>query len=596
MKKVIAALGGLFALTLFFACKMTLSGHVARKDTNVPIPNAGIRVLDKKAVTDGSGNYAVKLPKSVLKNPVPITAEATGFQPQTKPTGAKTVDFALTPAFVPPPPPACDFKTQISRLPGVLKPADAKGRQESNVQTAEVPMGNEFVLQTTKDVFLEKNFSQLILFNPNSDVIWPGALVRYSSVKAGIPALINVPRNPVNIWINLSNTSRNIRKENVEPRGGTVQSAINEILSNDANKNGYTALMDFDRVESYQTSQLATYFNFEAKWLSGSVSNLFNSTSQGEKKIVVVKFLQNYYKAVYDPPVNGNADMFSAMDELTCSSTFDAADIPCYISEVNYGRMIYFKIESSSSFTEIKDKLTASYKAVSVEASLQSVNTLKDLHITAYIGGGSPGDGVKAITSNEFATLIRSNPVPSAQSPGIPLSYIVKDLKNNTVAMQTNSQFTEYNTTPLKRKIRVFLEKMHVEDDGDNLSAGDFIWKITANGAVVSEQGNLANGEHNTQISSGRDFNFNGVSVDLELPYNRSEKVRFTADITEVDGGLGGGNDVIPTIRDEIYVTDFPNTMAPKKVINKQIRGHLNRSPDVTLYFRYELIGTYPAY
>ena len=307
--------------------------------------------------------------------------------------------------------------------------------------------------------------------------------------------------------------------------------------------------------------------------------------------MVIVEFLQNYYKSVYDPPINGNADIFKTLDESTCNSVFNVNDPPCYISEVNYGRMVYFKIESTSTFKEIKDSLEASFTKVDVNATMQTISILKDLNIAAYVAGGSPEDGVKAVTTNDFATLIRSNPRPSPQSPGIPLSFIVKDVKNNNlVAVQTSSQFTEYNTTPLMRKIRVFLEKMVVHNDGDNGSAGDFVWRISANGVMIHEQGNYNSGNGNTPISSGGTFPFNDVYKDIEIPYTLSDKVAFKAEIKEIDGYGNGDDDEIPAIFDDTPITAFSTQGTHTRAIRKSNNG----DPDVTLYFRYELIDTYP--
>ena len=579
-----------FCLALF-ACNIKITGKVTDSKTANAISGAKISTVGTATTTDANGNYALKLPKSAL-NKYNVDAEFKGFQKQSKLLTTQALDFALMPNYVPLPAFSCDIKQRINALPNIIAPAEARQKEEKNQRTDnEVPMGNRFVMKTTKDVFEEKNLQQLILFNPNSDVIWPGALVRLSSVRAGSPALINIPRNPINVWVNLSHTNDSILANNIEPRGGTVHAAINGILANGDNLKGYAALMTYDKRESFQSDQVAIHFEINASWISGSVSNIFNSRSNNEKNVVIVEFLQNYYKSVYDPPINGNADIFKTLDESTCNSVFNVNDPPCYISEVNYGRMVYFKIESTSTFKEIKDSLEASFTKVDVNATMQTISILKDLNIAAYVAGGSPEDGVKAVTTNDFATLIRSNPRPSPQSPGIPLSFVVKDVKNNNlVAVQTSSQFTEYNTTPLKRKIRVVLEKMVVDNDGDNFGAGEFVWRISANDVMIHEQGNYDSGNGHASISTHGTFPFNNVYKEIEVDYTLSDKVAFKAEIQEIDDS--DPNDVIPTIFNDKPITDFNDSTG--KIIHREISGDNNGDPKVTLYFKYELIATYP--
>ncbi len=480
------------------------------------------------------------------------------------------------------------YQKRISELPDIIAPIPAKGKTQTGQEKTEtIKEGNTFLIKKSTPFSLEQNLRDLILFNPNLDVIFPGALVRKSSVINGSPALINVDRTGIDLWINISH-SDSISAKNINPNAGDVNTSINEILKR--NNTGFSAGSTFDYSTVYSLEQSLLELELNADWISGSLASNLTKKSNAENSIVIAKFTQPYYTASYSIPQKGNQFIFEkGLSEATCDNLFNKVDPPCYISSVTYGRTILFKLESKSSSTEIQAalNLTQGFIGGKVEGKVayEALNKLQQLEIMILVKGGNPEEANKVMQTKDFMEYITKNSSPSASSPGVPISFVVKDIKNNSlVQLSKATDFNEYNVHSLKRDIRVTLHNMKIHNDGDGgfEGAGDFVWSIKVNGEVLSE----TNSE--VTLSTGDNYTFN-VSKTFTLPYSSSDKLEFEANITEKDGGGSGADDIVPRITQTYWVTDFDGT----PTINSSRRPANGSDPDIELFWKLELINTY---
>jgi len=440
-----------------------------------------------------------------------------------------------------------------------------------------------YFARTAERKHLESTLSDLVVFNANRDTVWPGALLRWSSLSSGNPARIDVPRTPVEIWLDVSH-SPNIRRAGVTARGSSVHTAINELLI--ANPTGYAAGIDFNYSEVHTVEQSLLELGISAEWLTGSATASLTEKKKLENHVVLASFTQVYYSVVYEPPSAGNHTVLPpGLDHVTLDEVFDKEDPPVYISQVNYGRRMLFRLESELTFSEVKSALEVVQDFAAGKATLELANeamaSLRSTEIKLVIKGGDPNPAARVITTQDFLQFITSGLVPSASSPGVPVSYTVKQLRDNAlVAFKRMTDFDAVDYSRLARRVRVVIERMHVHDDGDALTdgAGDFIWTFKVNGKVVDDQ------QREVDISTGNTHRIDASTV-LELPLTDAAELVIEGRITEVDGTpTGGGSDVI-TLRKMYPVSTLTGTR------RDSLRGSDDGSPSVEVFWRIEVLG-----
>ena len=334
---------------------------------------------------------------------------------------------------------------------------------------ATVDNGNHLV-RSERSNRIEATLADFAVYNPNRTVLWPGALVRWSSLEGGNPALINVPRAPIDIWIDASHSTK-VRKLGVEPTAGAITTAINELLL--ANPDGYAFRGEFKYAELHSIEQAALQLNLSAEWLTGSAKASLSTKKRLENHVVVAQFTQIYYSAMLDLPNAGNQALFGDLGEAAINATFAPNDPPLYISQVNYGRRLLFKIESESKFSEVKAALQVANKfalgEVSASVAQSSLDLLSKTEVQLIAVGGDPDAAAKVISTQNFLEYINNGTRPSSKSPGVPISYTVLQLKDNTTAAFKRAEnFDVVDYSQRVKQVRIVIEKIKVHNDGDD--------------------------------------------------------------------------------------------------------------------------------
>ena len=311
------------------------------------------------------------------------------------------------------------------------------------------------------------------MFDPLSSVLWPGNLVQGKSISSGVPTSIPVSkRKPGNISFAIVSPD----KEGVINRYyrtvdkmqfSYVNQAMNEVLSGYGG-NGYAKYyVDMDFVET------ASDFNFKLKagYSGGPIkaSTAFGTNWSEKKSRILVKLTQQYYTMVYDDP-EGISGVFTPDITVNDLKNYCGNGNPmCYISSVTYGRVYFLLYESTASKKELNAALNFAYNGwssidISSESDYNKVMSHTAIRLLQI--GGDAADGLNTATApdlQKIQTFLSKGANFSPQSPGAPISYTIKYLKdasmvrmNNTMeyeAEQCEAMAVDANKTAFKIKI-----------------------------------------------------------------------------------------------------------------------------------------------
>jgi thiol-activated cytolysin len=320
----------------------------------------------------------------------------------------------------------------------------------------------------TTERSLKKNFDEVAILQPTKGVIYPGALIYADkSLTDGKPRpLTGLPRNPIDLRLDLPG----LRKEGsftiADPTNGKVESALNEALdfwnNSTSFKDGYInpSRSSFDSTQAFSSEQLALSLGFNAKWASGDASAQFKYASSAEKNVIVAVYKQVFYSVTFDAPNLPEQFFDSSVTPEEAKEVFAASPdmatdqllVPSYVSSVDYGRIIMFRMETDKSTKSVDAQAAFKYVggsfSVSAEAKAAYDNIIKNSSITVVLMGGSAEVSSQlnaAKNVEDLQAIIRGkNAVYSKNNPGVPIAYTVKFLKDNDIAKMGAT--TDYRT------------------------------------------------------------------------------------------------------------------------------------------------------
>jgi thiol-activated cytolysin len=302
-----------------------------------------------------------------------------------------------------------------------LMPAE----KNAAVVSTEDETTDEYIIRT-EHFEVAAGYNEQIVLNPQTDVIFPGALIKGESILDGTYTLIPARRKPITISTSLMGAG-NVSVVVNDPKLSTVREAINSLMS--TNFDVPPANLGFDIYQAYSEQQLALSLRASYKTGVVNVKGGFDFSNKKVKTRLVAKFIQNYYTLDMDLP-NQPSDLFEGDVERSLFGT----NMPMYVSSVTYGRMALFTIESELDELTVRMALQGSYGAASADFSsdfdyLEAHSTMK-----VYILGGSGTDAGTTINGfDEFKNYIQAGGNFSKTSPGAPISYKLRYIRDNSI-------------------------------------------------------------------------------------------------------------------------------------------------------------------
>ena len=381
-------------------------------------------------------------------------------------------------------------------------------------------------------------FDEQIVLNPQTDVIYPGALIKGESVLNGTYTLISANRKPITISTSL--TGGDVTWVVVDdPKLSTIREAVNKLMKQEYDVP--PANMGFTIEQAYSEQQLDLSLRASYKGFGLNIKGGFDFSNKNIKTRMVAKFIQNYYTLDMDMPMQAS-DLFDGDVERTLFGTF----MPMYVSTVTFGRMALFTIESELTETEVKTYLNASYSGVNASSSSDFDAFKMKSTMKVYILGGSGGDAGAAIDGFEdFKNYIKAGGNFSKTSPGAPIAYKLRYIKDNSIGkIVFAASYPIVTAIPrtdnIVYDVTTFLYKMqvHENDAGDNCELYGNIWSWPKSLGSNSGHDHLARGSGNyIQIgnNSTYDFTENSTTVKLWSGLKQNDTISIKIAMHEVD-------------------------------------------------------------
>ena len=402
-----------------------------------------------------------------------------------------------------------------------VQPSDAARTPVDTTTTTEQD-GNVERVCTRTSYNLENNFEEIAILRPTADVIWPGSLVEANqSLLDGLPEPARFDRSPVKIRVDLPGIGANGTKTIERPDEANVQTAIDEALewwNANAYEEGYVnASSSSNRITtSYSSTQASMDVGLNVAWATGDVQSQFNYETSAERRVVMSTYKQAFYTVTFVQESGAQPeDVFGPDVTLgDVQAAFDSNTPPAYVASVTYGRIIMFRMETSSSYTSAEVEAAFRYAAGSqvdgdMEARYEEILERSTVEVITLGGDAeAASEAVTARSAGDLEPIITGeNAVYSRGNPGVPISYAVKYLKDDQLAKlgyTTEYTATECSSVQTANTITVNLKEFFVRSDCDGGLNGDgeFQFRAIVNGGGTRE-GDFIRGRPEVELGDG---------------------------------------------------------------------------------------------
>lgn len=396
------------------------------------------------------------------------------------------------------------------------------------------------------DYSLQQNFDEVAILRPTQGIVWPGALIKANqSLTDGLPEPITLARRPVTLSIDLPGMGAQGTTVVENPTNSSTQAAVDNALewwNANAYQEGYVnaASSSFQWDSSYAAEQTGLSTGLNLDWASGEVSSALSTTSSETKKVVTGVFKQAFYTATADTPDSPAAVFANDITTDAVQSQIDADEPAAYIANVTYGRIISVQMETTA--TESTEDIEGAFQySMGVQnASGEIESTYKEIlqksTFTVVTLGGNAAVATEAITNpadsyqGMLAVIKGDNAIYSRSNPGVPISYTVRNLDDNSLARLGAT--TEYTTTDCRlNTAAVTVNYKGIKVLGDcRLFEGYFHWRLRAGDAMLSDrprsQALLGDDVGGTYLSINKKQTFN-------LPMSPGSAITLQGDVYE---------------------------------------------------------------
>lgn len=279
---------------------------------------------------------------------------------------------------------------------------------------------NECVVNKYK---MAPGFNEMILLDPTSDVIYPGAMLKGESIPTGEYIGITGNRAPITLSVSLENLNGKPSVYIESPNVNTVRTGVKDMLQQGVTGSA-SAKVNFTTEEVYSEEHLSIALGASYSKGKNSISGSFNFNSSEKKHKYVIKYLQVYYTidlTIKDSENPGK--LFASSPNLNSTS-------PVIVSSVKYGRMLIYTVETNSKFTDTQAAFNAAFSGGNAGGNGEYQSFWNSSTVKALVVGGSSGDAAQVVSGPEGVyNYITEGGEYSADSPGAPLGYTLRYIR-----------------------------------------------------------------------------------------------------------------------------------------------------------------------
>ncbi len=304
----------------------------------------------------------------------------------------------------------------------------------------------------TQPFTLAANPQQIAMYSPDREILYAGALIQGKSHRDGLGSLLGLPiaeRAPLRVSIPGLANDDNFRTVDT-PNQATVDQAIGSMIGNATASGLATPSSISFKMETYfSEKQSALQMGISGNYLGFEVSASGSIDQQRSETTITAQFYQKMYEVVVEAP-QSPGDFFTddftqaKLEQQISQGRIGPDNLPVYVSNIVYGRMMMFSITSTASESEIRATMQAGYNGIggSVDANLsaQQKTILQESKIKITSIGGDAEATLAMIRSGDWSQYF-TNTAPL--SSAAPMSYTFRNLGDGSIASVTES--TEYN-------------------------------------------------------------------------------------------------------------------------------------------------------
>lgn len=334
--------------------------------------------------------------------------------------------------------------------------------------------GTECIRTTGHHVTMQSE--EVVAFNPNAGLLWPGALVQSRNATTGVLEGVTVrsdQRTPIVVTLSeVASTAEGLAppaiasRRIMHPAMASAEQARLQLISSGFHPIAGIAYTERD---VYTFDQGLISIGVKASWVSGGLRGQLDTGSSTSQSSVIVSFVQRYYTLSIDPPPAPDAFFTHGVTPRQLSIYANPVTNPIgYIASVTYGRRVLLIASSSESRSSLHAVMDASANAIAsnvdIHLSEEQQRVLRGSTIRYVAIGGDPTPTVAVIghPAEELIPRLRALlAAPTSQTAirfGLPISYRINYLRDNTVMSVADA--TDYEVS--NRSPRPFLHNPHV--------------------------------------------------------------------------------------------------------------------------------------
>ncbi len=249
-----------------------------------------------------------------------------------------------------------DFNAKVRSLSRVPMPVPYDETKIDNPENTKVPVKDGNYECTTQWYKAAPEYNEMIVLDPQTDIIFPGSLIRGDSLASGEYIQIVEDRNNITISTSLQSIDGGGSRE-VYPDLSSVRESMREIWQQGTD--GATAArMTFLFEDVYSKEDLEIKLRGAGSTGLATLKGAFKFGVENIRSRQLLKFNQVFFSIDVNA-VGAPVRFFSKPESVDFANFGNAA--PMYVSSVKYGRAAYFALASESSKIEVQAALAFSW-------------------------------------------------------------------------------------------------------------------------------------------------------------------------------------------------------------------------------------------
>ena len=326
----------------------------------------------------------------------------------------------------------------LSQLPNWDSYAGTTVDSDTAIGEKEQSYESGYVCSTTP-YSITKTPEQIISFGSFPNILYTGSLIQGKSYMGGLGSLEELPirqRAPIELGIDLLSADNYRIVET--PNAATVGAAIGDLISQAVNE-GHVAgsRIFYNQKEMYSLQQGMLSLGLSASFLGYDIKSQLSFEGSTETNTLISYFKQimfETYVVLPQMPSEFFNDQFTkeVLEEQIELGRIGPDNLPVYVANIQWGRIMVFTMTSTKSATEMKAALKASYDAIGgVSMKAEHSQTIENSTIKLVTLGGDAENALNLLRTGELSSFFDKN---SALTTAAPLSYRLCNLADNSTA------------------------------------------------------------------------------------------------------------------------------------------------------------------